>query len=205
MVWLDIVGFWWWVACSMTCALCVCVCPLVVSYSLWPYGLEPTRLLYAWNFQARVLEWVAISFSMVSSWPKAQTQVSHIAGKFFTVCATRDAWPVCTSHVLIFWLGFVKKPGFLSLPANLCWRLCNLWTLLCSLSIVQRHVLSLLCPFHDNGPRSKSKKLGVCKGPIKRVKQSFLLPVAPLKMAECYMSSLAHFWFRLYNSDLRMN
>ena len=88
------------------CPVCVCVCPLVVSYSLWPYGLEPTRLLYPWNFQARILEWVAISFSRVSSWPKARTQVSHIAGKFFTVCVTRDAWPVCASHVLMFWLHF---------------------------------------------------------------------------------------------------
>ena len=34
--------------------------------------------------QARILEWVAISFSMGSSWPKDQTHVSCIAGKFFT-------------------------------------------------------------------------------------------------------------------------
>ena len=35
-------------------------------------------------FQARVLEWVAISFSRGSSWPRDQTQVSHIAGRGFT-------------------------------------------------------------------------------------------------------------------------
>ena len=35
-------------------------------------------------FQARVLEWVAISFSRVSSWPKDQTWVSRIAGRGFT-------------------------------------------------------------------------------------------------------------------------
>ena len=35
--------------------------------------------------QARILEWVAIPFSRGSSQPKGQTQVSHIAGKFFTV------------------------------------------------------------------------------------------------------------------------
>ena len=32
-------------------------------------------------FQARVLEWVAISFSRVSSQPRDQTQVSHIVSK----------------------------------------------------------------------------------------------------------------------------
>ena len=35
--------------------------------------------------QARVLEWVAISFSRGSSWPRAWTQVSCIAGRFLTV------------------------------------------------------------------------------------------------------------------------
>ena len=42
-------------------------------------------------FQARVLEWVAIPFSRVSSWPQDWTQVSCIAGRYFTVWATREA------------------------------------------------------------------------------------------------------------------
>ena len=33
--------------------------------------------------QARILEWVAFTFSRVSSQPRDQTQVSHIAGGFF--------------------------------------------------------------------------------------------------------------------------
>ena len=40
--------------------------------------------------QVRILEWVASPFSRVSSWPRGRTQVSHIAGGFFTVWATRD-------------------------------------------------------------------------------------------------------------------
>ena len=40
--------------------------------------------------QARVLEWVAISFSRGSSRPRDQTQVSHIAGRRFNLWATRD-------------------------------------------------------------------------------------------------------------------
>ena len=38
--------------------------------------------------QAGILEWVAIPFSRRSSQPREQTQVSHIAGRFFTIEAT---------------------------------------------------------------------------------------------------------------------
>ena len=41
--------------------------------------------------QARTLERVTISFSWGSSWPRDQTPVSCIAGRFFTVWATRQA------------------------------------------------------------------------------------------------------------------
>jgi len=42
-------------------------------------------------FQARVLQWVAISFFRGSPQPRDQTQVSHIAGRCFTLWATREA------------------------------------------------------------------------------------------------------------------
>ena len=42
-------------------------------------------------FKARVLEWVAISFSRRSSPPRDQTWVSCIAGRHFTIWATREA------------------------------------------------------------------------------------------------------------------
>ena len=41
--------------------------------------------------QARILEWVAFPFSRGSSQPRSWTQVSHIAGGFFTSWATREA------------------------------------------------------------------------------------------------------------------
>ena len=43
-----------------------------------------------WILQARILEWVAIPFSRRSSQSRDQTQVSHIAGRFFTSWATRE-------------------------------------------------------------------------------------------------------------------
>ena len=40
--------------------------------------------------QAGVLEWVAIPFSRASSQPRDWTWVSHTAGRFFTIWATRE-------------------------------------------------------------------------------------------------------------------
>ena len=41
-------------------------------------------------FQARILEWIAISFSRGSSQPRDGTRVSHTVGRFFTIWATRE-------------------------------------------------------------------------------------------------------------------
>ena len=41
--------------------------------------------------QARILEWVPFPFSRGSSQPRDQTQVSCIAGGFFTSWSTREA------------------------------------------------------------------------------------------------------------------
>ena len=42
-------------------------------------------------FQARILEWVAISFSRASSQPRDRTEVSLIGGRRFNLWATRDS------------------------------------------------------------------------------------------------------------------
>ena len=55
--------------------------------SLQPHGLQPARLLCLWNSPARILEWVASSYSRGSSWPRNRTWVSCIsciADRFFT-------------------------------------------------------------------------------------------------------------------------
>ena len=41
--------------------------------------------------QARILQWVAISFSRGSSWPRDGTRVSSMAGRRFTIWAPREA------------------------------------------------------------------------------------------------------------------
>ena len=57
---------------------------------LWdPMDCSPPRFSIHGIFQARIQEWVAISFSRGSSWPRNRTQVSCIAFRFFTTWATR--------------------------------------------------------------------------------------------------------------------
>ena len=70
--------------------VCVCVSCLVVSDSLQPHGLGHQDPLSMGILQARILEWVAISFSRGSSWLRDWTQVSCIAGGCFTTWATRE-------------------------------------------------------------------------------------------------------------------
>ena len=50
--------------------------------------------------QARILEWVAISFSRGSSRLRDQTQVSCIAGGFFMAWATREALALTYGAIL---------------------------------------------------------------------------------------------------------
>ena len=59
----------------------------VVSNCLWPYGLYTVHGV----LQARILKWVAFLISRRSSHPRNRTQVSCIAGRFFTSWVTREA------------------------------------------------------------------------------------------------------------------
>ena len=80
----------------------------VMSNSLWPHGLQPTRLFSPWNSPARILEWVAIPFSRECSRPRDGTWVSHITGRFFTIWATREAH--AAYGILIPWPGITPGP-----------------------------------------------------------------------------------------------
>ena len=65
-----------------SCSSCLALCD-PMDYSLAGSSIHGI-------FQARVLEWVAISFSRGSSWPRDGTQVSHIVDRCFTVWATSE-------------------------------------------------------------------------------------------------------------------
>ena len=57
----------------------------VKSDCLRPHGLGPPGSSVYGILQARILEWVAMLSSRRSSQPRDCTQVSLIAGRFFTV------------------------------------------------------------------------------------------------------------------------
>ena len=62
--------------------------------------------------QARILEWVAISFSRGSSWPRGQTQVSCTAGGFFT--AEPPGKPLMYIHHEGIFLSLMDRPRLIS-------------------------------------------------------------------------------------------
>ena len=75
-------------------------------------------------FQARILEWVAMPSSRGSSWPRDGTQVSHIAGRFFTVWATREAHYIgMFNQIISNWLIKSIGDGFKLQPLCPPWRL----------------------------------------------------------------------------------
>ena len=57
--------------------------------------------------QARILDSVAIPFPRQSTQPRDQTQVSCIAGRFFTVWATREATQLSSRFVQLLF-NFLK-------------------------------------------------------------------------------------------------
>ena len=60
----------------------------VVSNSLQPHGLSPTRFLCPWGSPGKNTRMSCHSLLQLSSWPRDRTQVSYIAASFFTIWAT---------------------------------------------------------------------------------------------------------------------
>ena len=63
------------------------LCPTLCD----PVDCSPPGFSIRGILQARILEWVAISFSRGASLPRDPTQVSGIACRHFNLCATREA------------------------------------------------------------------------------------------------------------------
>ena len=69
-------------------------------------------------FQARILEWIAISFSRGSFWPRNWTWVSCMTGRFFTDWAMRDGWSQFLGKLIRKWTMGQAIP----LDAVVCWK-----------------------------------------------------------------------------------
>ena len=76
-------------ACPRACALQQKCGEVKVALSC-PTIWDPMDCTVRGIFQARMLEWVAFPFSMGSSQFRDRTQVSHVAGGFFTSWAKRE-------------------------------------------------------------------------------------------------------------------
>ena len=70
---------------------------------------EPMDYTVHGILQARILEWVALPFSRGSPQPRDRTQVSRIAGRFFTSWATREAQEYWSGEVIsgTWWFALV--------------------------------------------------------------------------------------------------
>ena len=95
---VKVLGFFLllWVFIALHCAVlclvahaCLTLCDPMDSY---PSGSSVHGI-----FQARILEWVAMPSSMGSSQPRDGTQVYCIAGRFFTIWATKK--PHCSARL----------------------------------------------------------------------------------------------------------
>ena len=78
-----------------------------------PVGYSPPGSSVHGIFQARILEWVAIPFFKGSSQSRDQNQVSRIAGRFFTIWATREVWCQLARHYIkssnFGWKSFISN------------------------------------------------------------------------------------------------
>ena len=87
--------------------------PCCCSVSLWPHGPQPTRLLTHGISQARILEWVAISFFRGPSRPRDQIHVSCVScmGRHILYhWVTREAQVTLQSAYLLIQNGLCLFP-----------------------------------------------------------------------------------------------
>ena len=94
--------------------MCVCVCALVIQLCLTlcdPMDCSLPGSFVHGILQARLLKWVAISFTRVSSRPRDWTWVSHIVGRLFYTpikvkkkksCPQKQKQYVSGSKIIIF-------------------------------------------------------------------------------------------------------
>ena len=107
-----------------TLVMCCVVSCSVVSDPCNPIDCSPPGSSVHGIFQARIVEWVAFPFSRRSSQHMDQTQISHIASRFFTIWATREAQEYWSGYLsLLQWIFPTQElnPGLLRCRQTLYW------------------------------------------------------------------------------------
>ena len=94
-------------------------------------GLNPglphcRQILYQLSHKGnpRILEWVAYPFSRGSSQPRDWTQVSCIAGRFFTSWALREVLSPGSLGLLPYDMAAVAPPCLPGTWVRMCWEKC---------------------------------------------------------------------------------
>ena len=101
-----------------------------MSNSLWPRGLQPARLLCPWDFKARILEWVIISFTEDHYFENkkhktpVKSNIKYLSS--WHVLAKPNGWPYLLLH-LLHWVAVLIKIKMES-PSRLTWCECCLVT-----------------------------------------------------------------------------
>ena len=89
--WLWLEGLLYFITVSVCVCMCVCLSRSVVSNSPIPWTVALQAPLSMRILQARILEWVPLPSSRGYSQCRDWTWVSCVAGRFFTMWATREA------------------------------------------------------------------------------------------------------------------
>ena len=91
--------------------MCAVLSRSVVSDSLWPHGLQPTRLLCPWISQARILEWVAMPASRGSSQPRVITNPGLPYRRRILYCLSHQGTPKILEWVAYPFSRDLPNPG----------------------------------------------------------------------------------------------
>ena len=137
--------------------------------------------------QARILEWVAMTFSRGSSQPRDWTRVSCIAGRFFTIWATREAhaevgvFLIIRACVGVWWwrYGVWQKEYVHCLLSSLRWQM-------------GAPAEGLLRKQQPMGPLRLMYSWGLC------LKKSHPISTADFKMLPLQSYFLGLQWFQLF-------
>ena len=130
--------------CTLHTSVCLVtqLCPTLCD----PMDCSPPGSSVHGIFQARILEWVAISFSRESSWPRDWTWISCVACRLFTIWVTME---VCTFYLFYIW-KFVplnlSHLFFFSLHCPLLWQppVCSLYQWVCCYLVMFVHPFCFL-------------------------------------------------------------
>ena len=128
------VGFNYWK--SLNCVLILCD----------PMGYAVCGIL-----QARILEWVAVPFSRGSSQPRGRTQVSCLAGGFFTSWATRESQFIINHLLMVLYKkGYGRCWFIVRSPVSVILLFClllNTWQSLLPFLEMQSYAFSVISVF----------------------------------------------------------